>query len=149
MNSVEVFAIDSKTRAFRDPFRNVSGEPRAIDDVAGVLSKPNGAAANGQWEHPMIFVERFWRFRDSLLLIAGRVLGVGKAAEEAVENCFFIASLQPPRFANEGAFGCWLVRILIDQVLLARQQERRGAALESPHSSAKFPASDGRLAEEG
>jgi DNA-directed RNA polymerase specialized sigma24 family protein len=137
MNSVEVFAVDPKTHAFGDPFRNVRGECSEIADVAPVLSKQRGAA-NGQREHPMIFVERFWRFRDSLLLIAGRVLGSGMGAEEAVENCFFIASLEPPKFASEGAFGCWLVRILIDQVLIVRQQERREKAL----------ASDDKLAEE-
>ena len=76
-------------------------------------------------EHPIIFVERFWKWRDSLFLVAHRVLGDWKAATEAVEACFHRTCSEPPKFASEGEFGSWLLRILIDESL---QERRRRAA---------------------
>ena len=75
-------------------------------------------------EHPMVFEERFRRCRDSLYFIACRVLGSAKAATQAVENCFLKASRNPPRFESDGAFGSWMLRILIDETLLIRDHKK-------------------------
>ena len=77
---------------------------------------------NSLHEHPLIFEERFWRCRDSLLRVAHFALGNAKAASQAVENCFLIASRNTPKFASEVAFGCWLLRLLINEALLVRSQ---------------------------
>jgi hypothetical protein len=81
-------------------------------------------SSKSMYEHRMVFEERFWRCRDSIFFIARRVLGSAKEAEEVVENCFLKASRNPPRFSREGAFGCWLLRILIDEVLLTRHHKK-------------------------
>lgn len=80
--------------------------------------------ANSPEEHPLIFEERFWRCRDSLWRVACLTLGNTKAASQVVENCFLTASRDVPRLASEVAFGCWLLRILINEALLVRSQMR-------------------------
>jgi DNA-directed RNA polymerase specialized sigma24 family protein len=81
-----------------------------------------GVCADDFLEHPIVFVERFWKWRDSLFLVAHRVLGDWKAATEVVEACFRRACSEPPKFASEGEFGSWLLRILIDESLQERQR---------------------------
>lgn len=65
----------------------------------------------------------FSRYRNALSLVAYRVLGNHAEAEDAVQNCLLIVSENLPTFEDEGAFRCWLVRVLIDEALtiLARQ----------------------------
>jgi DNA-directed RNA polymerase specialized sigma24 family protein len=57
------------------------------------------------------------------------VLGNHAEAEEAVQNCLLTVSDNVPRFEYEGAFRCWLVRVLIDEAvaILAKQSSTRGS----------------------
>ncbi len=69
------------------------------------------------------------RYRRVLSLVAYRVLGNHEEAEEAVQNCLRTAADNVPRFEHEGAFRCWLVRVLIDEaVLLLSKQSVAPAA---------------------
>ena len=58
------------------------------------------------------------RYRRVLSLVAYRVLGNHEEAEEAVQNCLRTVADNVPRFEHEGAFRCWLVRVLIDEAVL-------------------------------
>ena len=60
----------------------------------------------------------FSRYRRALSLVAYRVLGNDEEAEYAVQNCLRTAADSIPRFEHEGAFRCWLVRVLIDEAVL-------------------------------
>ncbi|HTZ32416.1 MAG TPA: sigma factor [Methylomirabilota bacterium] len=75
-------------------------------------------------EHPIVFVERFWKWRESLFLVAHRVLGDRKAATDAVELCFRRSCANPPKFVSDGAFGSWVLRIVIDESLQERRRRR-------------------------
>ena len=75
-------------------------------------------------EHQAEFALRFSRCRDSLYLIAFRILDSPEEAEEAVQNCLLTASCQAPRFERDGAFGSWLLRVLIVDALIIRQQKK-------------------------
>ena len=89
-----------------------------------------GARATGSktsQETPMLFEERFWLWRDSLFFVAYRVLGDARGATEAVENCFLTASRNAPRFASDGAFGSWILRILIDEAVLLHCDQKNRA----------------------
>ena len=66
----------------------------------------------------------FARYRSVLSLIAYRVLGNHKDAEEAVQNCLREASDRAPRFEHEGAFRSWLARILIDEAVTILHSQR-------------------------
>jgi hypothetical protein len=65
----------------------------------------------------------FSRYRNVLSLVAYRVLGNHAEAEDAVQNCLRTVSDKVPKFEHEGAFRCWLVRVLIDEAvtILAKQ----------------------------
>ena len=80
--------------------------------------------ANTLEEDPAVFATRFRRCRRLLYFIASRVLGADERAGDAVENCFITASRRTPRFGSEGAFRCWLLRVLIDEALLILREER-------------------------
>jgi len=80
--------------------------------------------ANGLEESPFVFSARFSRCRGLLCFIARKVLRGNERAESAVHNCFVTASRHPPRFEYEGAFRCWLLRVLIDEALLILHEER-------------------------
>jgi hypothetical protein len=69
------------------------------------------------------------RYRHVLSLVAYRVLGNYAEAEDAVQNCLLTVSDHVPKFAQEGAFRCWLVRVLIDEAvtILAKQSSTRGS----------------------
>ena len=69
----------------------------------------------------------FSRYRHVLSLVAYRILGNHAEAEDAVQNCLLTVSDNVPNFENEGAFRCWLVRVLIDEAvtILAKQGSTR------------------------
>ena len=71
-----------------------------------------------------VFQARFERCRTLLHFIACRVLGDDEGAADAVQNCFVTASRNLPAFESEGAFRCWLLRVLIDEALLILLQRR-------------------------
>jgi hypothetical protein len=71
----------------------------------------------------------FSRYRPVLSLVAYRILGNHAEAEDAVQNCLLTVSDNVPKFEHEGAFRCWLVRVLIDEaVTILARQVRRGEA---------------------
>jgi DNA-directed RNA polymerase specialized sigma24 family protein len=57
--------------------------------------------------------ERFPRCRRTLHFLAHRILTDPEMAARAVENCWLRASRNPPSFESEGAFGSWIMRLLI------------------------------------
>ena len=59
----------------------------------------------------------FSRYRHVLSLVAYRILGNHAEAEGAVQNCLLTVSDNVPKFGNEGAFRCWLVRVLFDEAV--------------------------------
>ena len=69
----------------------------------------------------------FSRYRGVLFLIALRVLGDREQAEQAVWNCIRVASDRAPRFNHEGAFRCWLARILIDEAVTILYKQESSA----------------------
>ena len=73
-------------------------------------------------EDAAAFDARFSQYRRLLRFVATRVLGESECADEAVANCWRSASRNPPPFKHDGAFGNWLVRILIDEALTIRVQ---------------------------
>lgn len=75
----------------------------------------------------------FSRYRRVLSLVAYRVLGNHKQAEDAVQNCLRSASENPPRFKHEGVFRSWLVRVLIDEAvsILNKQKSAGRGSVES------------------
>jgi RNA polymerase sigma-70 factor (ECF subfamily) len=60
----------------------------------------------------------FSRYRRALSLLAHRVLGNQEEAEDAVQNCLRTAADNVPRFEYEGAFRCWLARVLMDEAVI-------------------------------
>jgi DNA-directed RNA polymerase specialized sigma24 family protein len=80
---------------------------------------------SGTQEHLEASNERFLRCRGLLHFMACRVLGGSERAQLAVENSRLTASLNPPRFDNEGAFRSWLLRILIDEALAILHKDRQ------------------------
>jgi DNA-directed RNA polymerase specialized sigma24 family protein len=80
--------------------------------------------SNGLPENSAVFDAWFSRCRPSLCFVARRVLGSHEGAEEAVQNCLLTASRNPPSFEDEGTFGSWLLRILIDEALLILRQRK-------------------------
>lgn len=84
----------------------------------------------------------FSRYHGVLFLIALRVLGRREQAEQAVRNCIRIASDRAPRFDHEGAFRCWLARILIDEaVTILYKQEYSAREHVDSRSPLKQPTS--------
>jgi sigma-70-like protein len=71
----------------------------------------------------------FSRYRHALSLVAYRVLGNHAEAEDAVQNCLITVSDNVPKFDHEGAFRCWLVRVLIDEAvaILNKQSPTMGS----------------------
>jgi DNA-directed RNA polymerase specialized sigma24 family protein len=61
--------------------------------------------------------ERLSRYHRTLNFIACRVLADPEMAAHAVENCRLRASQNPFHFETEGAFGSWILRLLIDEAL--------------------------------
>ena len=79
-----------------------------------------------------VFDARFWRCYRMLRLIASRVLDDRERVEKAVENCWHTASRQCPRFEYEGEFRSWLLRMLIDEALLLKQQTPEAGISRGP-----------------
>ena len=80
----------------------------------------------------------FSRYRALLSLIAYRVLGNREEADDAVRNCLRTAADSAPRFEQEGAFRCWLARVLIDEAVTILNKQRsspreRAVALPEPY----------------
>ena len=69
------------------------------------------------------------RYRHVLSLVAYRVLSDHAEAEDAVQNCLLTVFDKAPKFEHEGAFRCWLVRVLIDEAvaILAKQSSTKGS----------------------
>jgi DNA-directed RNA polymerase specialized sigma24 family protein len=59
-----------------------------------------------------------------LSLVAYRVLGNHAEAEDAAQNCLRTVSDNVPKFEHEGAFRCWLVRVLIDEAVTILAKRR-------------------------
>jgi hypothetical protein len=66
----------------------------------------------------------FSRYRSLLSLIAYRVLGNCEEADDAVRNCLRAAAGSALRFEHEGAFRCWLARVLIDEAVTILNKQR-------------------------
>jgi RNA polymerase sigma-70 factor (ECF subfamily) len=66
----------------------------------------------------------FSRHRSLLSLIAYRVLGNREEAEDAMRNCLRTAAGSALRFEHEGAFRCWLARVLIDEAVMILKKQR-------------------------
>jgi len=59
---------------------------------------------------------------SSLYFLAWGALGNVGEAEEAIGNCYRKACRQPQRFASEGEFGSWMIRLLINEIVLVANQ---------------------------
>ena len=57
-------------------------------------------------------------------------------AEEALENCYRKACRQPKRFASDGEFGSWMIRMLINEIVLVANQRQPDAG---EMSEAEYP----------
>jgi hypothetical protein len=75
-------------------------------------------------ECPAVFNARFSRCHGLLSMTARRVLGGGERMEEAVQNCWPVASRNPPSFESEAAFRSWLFRLLIDEAWAVLNQNQ-------------------------
>ena len=82
------------------------------------------------------FEGRFSRCRNSLYFLAWGTLGNVGEAEEAMENCYRKARRNPRRFNSDGEFGSWMIRMLIDEIVLVANQRAPGA---SEMSVAAYP----------
>jgi DNA-directed RNA polymerase specialized sigma24 family protein len=70
------------------------------------------------------------------------VFGNHAETEDAVQNCLLTVSDNVPKFEHEGAFRCWLVRVLVDEAvkILAKQRSTRKAAdCDGQESVEAFP----------
>jgi RNA polymerase sigma factor (sigma-70 family) len=70
------------------------------------------------------FHARLSRCRGLLYFIASRALYDGEGVDEAVENCFLTAIRNPKKFASEGSFRSWLLRILVNEALQILRRKR-------------------------
>jgi DNA-binding beta-propeller fold protein YncE len=86
------------------------------------------SASNCRKEPDAVFEARFSRCRRLLHFIARRLLGDTDDVERAVQNCWFVASSNPPSFQDEGAFRSWLLRVLIDEALTVLQKNKGGSS---------------------
>ena len=86
--------------------------------------------SNKRYEDRAIFGARFRRCRRLLYSLASRMLDSDEEVEAAVHNCWIAAFRSAPRFEHEGAFRCWLFRVLINEAL-AILHTRKGPARRS------------------
>lgn len=82
------------------------------------------------------FEGRFSRCRNSLYFLAWGTLGNVEEAEEALENCYRKARRDARRFNSDGDFSSWMIRVLINEVVLVANR-RLSEATEM--SEAAFP----------
>jgi DNA-directed RNA polymerase specialized sigma24 family protein len=80
------------------------------DGETNVISKNQGPREE--------FEGRFSRCRNSLYFLAWGALGNVGEAEEALENCYRKARRDARRFTSDGEFGSWMIRMLINEVVL-------------------------------
>lgn len=71
------------------------------------------------------FEGRFSRCRTSLYFLAWSALGNVDEAGQAMENCYRKACREPRRFSSDGEFGSWMIRRLIDEIVMIAN-ERKG-----------------------
>lgn len=69
-------------------------------------------------QHMVEFEGRFSRCRNSLYFLAWGTLGNVGEAEEAMENCYRKARCEARRFNSDSEFGSWMIRMLINEVVL-------------------------------
>jgi DNA-directed RNA polymerase specialized sigma24 family protein len=50
-----------------------------------------------------------------------------------VQNCWLTASCNPPKVEREGAFGGWLLRIVIDEALAIRRKKKESSSDKNLH----------------
>jgi DNA-directed RNA polymerase specialized sigma24 family protein len=74
------------------------------------------------------FDERFSRCDKALHLIARRLLADPEMAATAVQNCRLKAYQQSSGFESKGAFGSWILRLLIDEALSVLYRNKIEAA---------------------
>ena len=82
------------------------------------------------------FEGRFSRCRNSLYFLAWGALGNVRETEGAMENCHRKACRQPQRFTSDGEFGSWMIRLLINEIVLVANQRK---AESSELSEAECP----------
>jgi hypothetical protein len=92
-------------------------------------------------DHPQEFSispdARSAAYRRLLYSIAVRILGKRDEAERAVIGCLSKTSTSRSSLDNEGAFRCWLIRLLIDEALLFLDGRGNDSALLPHHRNRK------------
>jgi DNA-directed RNA polymerase specialized sigma24 family protein len=83
-----------------------------------VPSKRRAIVIAKSQEQKTEFEGRFSRCRNSLYFLAWGALGSLGEAEQAMEDCYRRARSQPKRFASDGEFGSWMIRLLINEIVL-------------------------------
>jgi DNA-directed RNA polymerase specialized sigma24 family protein len=68
------------------------------------------------------FEAQFSRTRNTLHLVAYRLLGDPTRAHQVVDNCWTLSSQLRPIFETDGALYSWLLRLAIDHALLLLEQ---------------------------
>lgn len=84
--------------------------------MAGEAGETNVISKNQELREE--FEGRFSRCRNSLYFLAWGTLGNVGEAEEALENCYRKARRDAQRFNSDGDFGSWMIRMLINEVVL-------------------------------
>ena len=79
------------------------------------------------------------RYRQTLLLVAYRVLGDHNQAEDAVQRCLMSSSWNVPHFETEGAFRSWLIRVLIDKALIILREKEWVAHILRANKGQSYP----------
>jgi DNA-directed RNA polymerase specialized sigma24 family protein len=72
--------------------------------------------------HKSAFKAQFSRARNTLYLVAYRLLGDATRAHQVVDHCWTISSQRRPTFATDGARYSWLLRLAIDHALLLQSE---------------------------
>lgn len=70
------------------------------------------------------FEAQFSRARNTLYVVAYRLLGNPTRAHQVVDYCWTISSQRRPMFETDGALYSWLLRLAIDHALLILEQTR-------------------------
>jgi DNA-directed RNA polymerase specialized sigma24 family protein len=83
-----------------------------------VSSRRRAIVISKNQEQRAEFEGRFSRCRNSLYFLAWGALGSAGEAEQAMENCYRKARSQPKRFVSDGEFGGWMIRLLINEIVL-------------------------------
>ena len=92
--------------------------------TSAIFSTPHEAMPSTHSTEWRTHDERLQRWRPSLHLVACRILPDPEMAAYAVENCLRKATRNPPRLGSRGAFGSWIMRLLISEALPILHQSR-------------------------